>query len=620
MSNGRRKTSLRRGYLLAILLVAGAQGSRAQVQVGDDLRMNLNGVASGGYAANYGDNLPSNHGLNYGGSADLSGIYYSPNFLTFSAVPYYNQSRTNSSFQSLTDATGIDTSANFFTGSRYPGSASYHYTRNSTGNFGLVGAPNFTTVGNSQGFGVGWSVLIPDWPTLSVSYSQGSGDGTVFGTNELTNASTKTLNVNSAYKWRGWQLNGGYNYQNIYTSIPYFLTGSEGRDNYHTVGSAINASASHSLPWNGNLGVSFVRSTYDGDSLSTFSDATNQSNFTTDVQTALVSFRPTLKLGLYANETYTDNLGGYLYQSVVNGGGGVPIIEQNSQSNSLVINSGVNYSFTKALWGQAQMTYFNQSYLGRTYDGSYFSASIAYNKRIFETFTVSAAVVESTNRFTNNALGFIANLNAFHRIGLWELAGSFSYAQNVQSYLVTYTTSYYNYNANLHRRLGHGMQWTGSFNGSHSGFSRQPGTLNESEGFSTSLALRRITLTGNYSQYRGQSILTTSGIQPITTPGLPPEGIVVYNGHSYGAGLGLTPVARMTLSANYAHATSETQSVFTPSNNHTEVFYAQLQYRLRQITLLAGYTKFTQGISAYGVPAATNNSYFAGVTRYFNFF
>jgi len=228
--------------------------------------------------------------------------------------------------------------------------------------------------------------------------------------------------------------------------------------------------------------------------------------------------------------------------------------------------------------------------------------------------------VESTNKFSNNALGFIANVNGFHRIGLWELSGAFSYAQNVQSYLVTYTTSYYNYNANLHRRMGRGMQWTGAFNGNHSGFSRQAGTLSESESFSTSLALRRITMTGNYSQYHGQSILTTSGIQPITTPGLPPEGVIVYNGRSYGAGVGLTPISRLTISGSYAHATSETMSATTPSNNHTEVLYGQLQYRLRQITLLAGYTKFTQGISAYGLPAATNNSYFAGVTRYFNFF
>ena len=37
-----------------------------------------------------------------------------------------------------------------------------------------------------------------------------------------------------------------------------------------------------------------------------------------------------------------------------------------------------------------------------------------------------------------------------------ETTGGFSYAQNVQTLLVTYTTSYYNYNANLHRALGEG--------------------------------------------------------------------------------------------------------------------------------------------------------------------
>ena len=63
-------------------------------------------------------------------------------------------------------------------------------------------------------------------------------------------------------------------------------------------------------------------------------------------------------------------------------------------------------------------------------------------------------MIESSNGLGTNALGFIANVNYYHRFGPWETSGTFSYAQNVQAYLITYTTSYYNYNANIHRRFG----------------------------------------------------------------------------------------------------------------------------------------------------------------------
>jgi len=134
------------------------------------------------------------------------------------------------------------------------------------------------------------------------------------------------------------------------------------------------------------------------------------------------------------------------------------------------------------------------------------------------------------------------------------------------------------------------------------------------------LALRRFSITGNYTQSRGQSILTSTGFQPITTPGLPPIGIVVYNGESYGGGVSVTPLPRLTVSGSYSHATSDTLDAGLASNNRTEVLYAQLQYRLRQISVLAGYTKFSQGISAAGVPPGNQYSYFVGVTRAFNFF
>jgi hypothetical protein len=609
-------------YTSCLILLLLGPIANAQVQVGDDLRMNLNGTLLGGYTGSYGDQIPSNHNLNYGGDAELSGSYYNPNFLNFTAEPYYNQSKANSSFQSLTDASGVNASVNFFTGSRFPGYASYNYTRNSTGTFGLTGSPNFTTVGNGQGFGIGWSALLPDWPTFSVSYSQGSGNGTIYGTNEESKSSTKTLNVRSTYQLAGWRLSAQYQHLSINSNFPSFLSGQQGSNFSDSSGNSAGVNAIHNLPWHGSLAITFNHSTYSGDFGSTFQENTGITNYTTNTETANASFHPTVKLGLFVDQSYTDNLNGFLYQSIVNAGGGVPLIQLDSQSNSSTVSGGANYSFTKNLYGQAQITYYDQSYFGQSYQGSYVTGTVGYGKRILDTFTFSASVIESSNKFANNSLGFIGNLNAFRHLGRWEFSGGFSYAQNVHTLLVTYTTSYYNYNGNVHRRLGRGMQWTGAFNGTHSGFSQQPGTVNHSEGFSTSLALRQIALNADYTQSRGQALLTSTGIQPLpSTPGLSPEGLIVYNGTSYGAGVALTPIPRLTVSGDYSHAVSDTLSGSTFSNNRTEVFYAQLQYRLRKIRLLAGYTKFGQSISGAASSAPGNQySYFVGVTRYFNFF
>jgi len=622
LSGGReavRKIATLAGFLVLFGMVSRA---KAQVTVGDDLKMNLNGVLNAGYSGVYGEQIASNHGLNFGGSADLNGSYYNHNFLNFSVTPYYNQSRNNSGFQSLTDATGVNAAANLFTGSRYPGYVTYDYARNSTGIFGLIGTPNFTTIGNSQGFGVGWSALVPNMPTLSVSYSQGDGSGNVYGTNEQSSSSTRTLNVRSSYALAGWNLNAYYTFMNVKSDIPYFLSGETGTSYSHSTGNSAGVNGFHKLTWNGSIALSYNFSSYSGNFGSTVFGNQANSNYDTNTQTALLSFHPTTKLTLFTNETFTDNLNGYFYQNLINGGSGVPILQTNSNANSLTVSGGANYLIMPHLYAQAQITYYDQTYFGHTYNGSYISGTLGYNKRILDTFMVAATVVESSNQWANSSLGFVGTVTAFRRFGAgWEASGSFNYAQNVQTLLVTYTTSYYNYNANLHKRLGRGMQWTGAFNGSHTGFSQYAGNVSSSEAFSTSLALRRMTMTANYVQSSGQSLLTSTGIQPIPpTPGLPLEGLIVYNGKSYGGSIGFTPMSRLNITGSYAHATSDTLSNAVFSNNKTDIFYAQMQYRLRQLNLIAGYTRFFQSISAAGTPAAATNSYFIGVSRWFNFF
>jgi hypothetical protein len=333
------------------------------------------------------------------------------------------------------------------------------------------------------------------------------------------------------------------------------------------------------------------------------------------------TFRPTMKLGFFANQSYINNLSGYFYQNASTGGGLLPPGDLGSDSNSSTLGGGANYQFTTALFGQVQASYYNQTYFGHTYTGTYVSGTVNYARRLWNLFSFSGSVIDSSNGQGTNNVGFVGNVNYFHRFGNWETSGAFSYSQNVQSLLITYTTSYYSYNGNVHRKLGRGTQWTAAVNGSHSGYTNQPGTVNHTETFSTNLSLRRISLNANYSKGYGNSLLTGTGIQPQPpTPGLLPGYLIVYNGTSYGGGVAITPIPRLTVAGTYAHVESETLSSSVLSNNKTQIIAGQLQYRLRKISLLAGYTQFSQGISAAGTPTGKDTSYFVGVTRWFNFF
>src|SRR5689334_10576677 len=102
-----------RACLLA--LVSFATCARAQLNVGDNTAMRLNGYLGMGYFGNYADTGVSGHGLFGSGSGQLSGYYYNPNFLSFDVRPYYNRNQDNGSFGSVLRDTGVDANTNLFT-------------------------------------------------------------------------------------------------------------------------------------------------------------------------------------------------------------------------------------------------------------------------------------------------------------------------------------------------------------------------------------------------------------------------------------------------------------------------------------------------------------------------
>src|SRR5215467_5534217 len=132
---------------LIIAVMLSARPAVAQVAVGDDVKLSLAGDLSTGYNGTFGDN-GAGHGLGLGGNASIHGYYYNPQFLTFDLQPFYNRSQSNSSFQSITDSSGLVGSASFFNGSNFPGSISFNKTFDSTGQFGIPGVSGLETSGS----------------------------------------------------------------------------------------------------------------------------------------------------------------------------------------------------------------------------------------------------------------------------------------------------------------------------------------------------------------------------------------------------------------------------------------------------------------------------------------
>jgi hypothetical protein len=595
------------------------QGQTSGITIGENTHMNAGANLSFGYAGDYGDDTPSSHGLDWAMSGAASGYYYNPNFINFNVTPYYNQSRNDSDSQSLTGASGLNGTANFFTGSHFPGSFNYHFDRNSTGTFGLTGQPNFTTIGDSQGFGIAWSALLPGLPTLAVGYTQGGGSSNIYGTDEEANSSTKLFNVRSTYMLEGFNLNAYYTHLNLNTTTPEFLTSEPETATQYSANQSMGVAATHTLPFTGTFYANYTRSSSNENYSDGLAGGTNATNYTTDSENAGATIHPTNKLSFSASESYISDLSGYLSQSLSTNGAPVSGINLGGGSHSLTMGGGAAYMIRSDLGTSVQATYYDQTYLGVSHTGTFLSGNVNYGRRLWNMFSFSASVIDSTIDEENNALGFMGNVNYFRRINGWETSGSFSYAQNVQTLLVTYTTSYYNYTGNIHRRFGEGQRWhwSAGFGGSHSGLTQEAGTVNRSESYSTTFGNRTFNLQGNFTRGYGQSVATAGtlvGLPP--TPGL--IDYILFNGSSYGGAISATPIPRLVVAATYNRSISNTLAQAI-SHNDTQIYNAQLQYHMRQISLQAGYTRFGQGISAAGTPLSTT-SYFVGVSRWFNLF
>jgi hypothetical protein len=631
--------------LAALLLLAFP--SPAQITIGENLSLTSSGTINAGYNGTYGDVIQSSHGLGFGGTAALNGYYYNPNFISFSANPYYNQSRSNSGVGSVSDASGVTLISSIFSGSHFPGSVNYSAAFNSTGNYGIPGISSLDTNGNSQNLGINWNAFVPGFPTLSVGYQQGNSNYSLYGTNENGSSNFRSLNVSSTYNFYGFGLGAAVSHSVSNALIPGVVVDAQTATTNSDSTSYI-FTASHAMPWNGSFSTSFNRTDLNSDYLGYLF------NGNIDLLTASVGLHPTPKLSFSLGASYTDNLSGSLYQALVPGAstsslapatgtsGAGTVLNQASnpatntgtivgvqQTSTEQSSHGLNvffttaYSFAPNLQAQGLVERRQQTYLGESFGSNLYSGGVYYNRNIAGGFLgASVNLFDSTvDTSSQNQFGYSTNVSYGRRFGAWQVSGYVSYVQNVQTYLVTYNTSAYSFSGSASRRLGTSWYWTASAGTGRTGLTAQPGTSNSSESFSTTLGTRKYAFGAGYSKSDGTSLASGGGLIPTPLPPIiPSELLVGYGGTSYSISASAAPTRRLNASFSYVKSKNNFNNVGLYSWNNFEQENAYIQYQFRQLGINGGYTRLVQGFSASGLPPASVSSFYIGVYRWFNFF
>jgi hypothetical protein len=607
--------------ILVALSLTLAASAAAQVKPGE-ASLNLSATVSAGYSDETSNLAGSDHSIFGAGQADLSGFYYNPNFLSFDVQPFYNQSRLNSTYQSITAASGVSASARIFSGSSFPGSISYSSTFNSSGNFGIPGLSNYTTHGNSDILALTWGIHLSNLPSLNLTFSNGNTNYSVYGGETLGTQHLDTFSATSGYRVAGFNLNGGYEHVGTRSVMPEFLAGESSQQSDSGTNSFFLGVA-HSLPWNGSFSASAthlkITNTY-GDTA-----ATDNYNTSLDTLTGALNFNPLSRLSVGGNAYYTDNLEGTLYGTLLTAGVTTPQTEPSGTSRDLTLTGNANYELpAQHLDFHGFIERQQQSFLGASYASTSYNGTATYSNRVLGGQLNTTLGLVRTTFDTNHQslLGLNASLNYTHSIRHWNLAGLFSYSQDTQTVLINYTTSGYNYFGSAGRRIRRRSYWGLNAGGMRSLLTGQPGTANASQSYGTSFSLPWVTMSGTYSTSSGNALLTSTGLvaTPIPVSALPSSAVVLYNGSSYSLGLSSNPIRGLTFSATYAKALSSTNSNSTLSNNNNENLYCLLMYHFRKLDFQMGYSRLIQGFSATGGQPARDNSFYVGVSRWFNFF
>lgn len=605
------------GWLVGLILLA--LPCAGQMQVGDNLHMNLSGDVGLNYSGGINQGL-SDHSLGFAGDGNLTGNYYSPNFLNFNVDPFYNRAQSNSVYGSLTNTTGLTSNANLFSGTRFPGTVSYNRLFNATSQFGVPGSDiGLAQHTNTQGWGIGWSALVPDWPTLTANYSVTRNSNSILGLQGNNDQTDHILNVLSTYKWDGFLMTGQFIHRHVDAKFSELVDSSTPvRSNSSS--NSYGATAQHALPLAGTFSVTWNHLDYDYAYKDSYS-AKNSGGSTAVNGNA--SFHPTNKLGMAFSANYNDSLLGNIPEPALNNGA---VLNMNTLGSfrSELVGSDVYYQFFKNLGVHADISHVHQSFLGNDYSATQFfgSANFNFDHSLLKGLSFSFALVDTAQQKDNTGLGFVGNLNYNRKFAGWDVSGNFSYSQNVQTVMLVYTTSSYSYLGSVRRRLSERTYFMAGYSGSHSGVTANSGTSGSAERVWTTFMHHGYTFNAFLNKSSGEALLTSNGLVPV--PGNLPPGILgeftSYDSKGWGLNAGAMPTRRLTVSAGFSKSNGHTIDPQLTTSTNNELINATMQYRLRKVFINAGCTRLKQSVGATGTKPIDITTYFIGFSRWFNFF
>jgi hypothetical protein len=579
----------------------------------------MSGTVSAGYNADYGNEISSNHSLGVGGTGTLSGYYYNPNFLSYTVSPYYNQDRSNSDYQSISNASGVNVTSNIFAGSHFPGSFNFAKAYNSEGNYSIPGVANYTTRGDSQTLGLTWAELVPNWPTLSAFFQMGSSDYSIYGANGNGATHSHNLSLRSSYRVEGFSLTGFFSDGGGHSDTPQILENSTELLTTSSSARSYGFAVSHPLPLRGGATGTISHNEFN----SYFEDGSNSGSFNN--YSATSNFQPTNKFHFGISANYADNLSASLSEAILNAGGIAPAENLGEGSHSLDLTGSASYSILANLQGLAFADHRDQNYFGENYGSNSYGGGVTYWRLILGgNFNAALSLSENTvSTSSQKSLGISSTVNYSHRFnGGWAFGTGFSYAQNVQTVLISYTTSNYSASGNVRKRWKK-FGWSAGTSFTSTLLTQEAGQWNNSKTFNTSInSSHWITASSSYSKSNGSAVEGVLGLvaTPVPQSVVPSSDLILFNGDSYSFSLSSSPVRRMSIGASWSKSVSSSNVTGDPTENNSKMINAVINYQFRKMYFNGGYSNLVQGFSLSPLPPANVSSFYVGISRWFNVF
>jgi hypothetical protein len=342
---------------------------------------------------------------------------------------------------------------------------------------------NYATHGNSDTFGINWSEIVPDWPSLSATFQTGSNQYSIYGANDSGSTNSRSFSLRSSYLLSGFNLSAYFSDGDSHSNIPQVLEGSSQPETATSSNRGYGFAVGHQLPLHGG--------------------------FSGKRQPLRCRFRLS-RLQLQRNDRYLHR------DRSLSADPEIPLFGQHRllrQSFGQLVPGdhgdgrnryapgarGVIARFRSArlcqLCGDANLQalasadHRQQFFEGKSYGADSYGGGLTYGRVVLggnlnTAFTLTENTVSTSSA---NELGFNGTVNYNKRFDGWTAGVFANYAQNVQTLLITYMSSYYGYGGNIRRRWGR-FGWTAGASFNKTGLTEQAGTSSSSQSYNSSVS------------------------------------------------------------------------------------------------------------------------------------